>query len=451
MSKRPVHLGVILEQAVTHHREGRGREAEESYRRVLAESPEDPDALAHLAGLLAETGREPEAESLLELALASDPRHIRMHAQRDRMRFIAQRASDPRTAVEVRDMHVALDAMNRELARKEIYVPGVFWKHYAALHVYLLERYGVGNFKRTVGHNYQNWFMATWEDPQVERLLELWPTHASSQPLRNSGELPDDVGFHNGTTFPFYALSQPSAFDIYKLSVGLLWEYTLAGDELGILANLSESPLGNPLRICRDGKLISSDLAHSLRERNQILQLSGLRGDEGLVVGELGAGNGRLAEIFGRTTNYRFMIFDIAPTLYVSQWYIKKLFPGEKVFEFRSFESYAEIREELAASRFAFFTANQIELLPPGSADIFININSLTEMAQPQIANFLVQIDRVAKSWLYLQQWYKWRNAMDGLDVTKDSFRPTGRWEILYEDANEVFPDFFVQLWKRPG
>jgi putative sugar O-methyltransferase len=441
----------MLVRAVTLHRKGQEREAEQGYRAILKALPEDSDTLTHLAGLLAETRRESEAGDLLELALAADPRHIGMHAQRDRLRFVMKRASDPRTRGEVRDMKAALDAMNRELARKEIYVPGVFWKHYSDMHVYLLERYGIENFKRTVAHNYQNWMMSTPDDPQVERLVELWATHASSQPLRNSAELPDDVGYHIAKTYPFYALAQPGSFEIYKLAVGLLWEYTLAGDEHGILANLSESPIGNPLRIHREGKLISSDLAHSLRERNQILQLGGLRGDEGLVVGELGAGNGRLAEIFGRTTNYRFMIFDITPALYVSQWYVKKLFPGEKVFEFRPFERYEEIREELAASRFAFFTANQIELLPPGRVDVFININSLTEMAQAQISNFLAQIDRLTKSWFYLQQWYQWSNTMDAIDVTKETFRPTGRWDLSFEDANEVFPNFFVQLWKRPG
>ncbi len=83
--------------------------------------------------------------------------------------------------------------------------------------------------------------------------------------------------------------------------------------------------------------------------------------------------------------------------------------------------------------------------------DIFININSLTEMAQAQIDNFLLQIDRVAKSWLYLQQWYRWKNTMDDVEVTKGSFHPAGRWELAYEGANEVFPNFFVQLWRRPG
>lgn len=451
MEAETTAFGEVWRDALTKHQQGAAREAELLYRRLIEMSPENPDVLTNLAGLLAETGREQEAGALLDAALAADPSHARAHAQRDRLHFLARRASDPVTGAEIERMHATLEAMNRELSRKAIYVPGTFWEHFGKLHVYLLERYGVENFKRTVAHNYQNWFMTNRENHQVQRLFDLWSTHLSSQPLRNGGELPSDVGYHNPPIFPFYALADPAAFEIYRLSVGLLWEYTLAGDETGILENASESPIGNPVRISRNGRLMSSDLCHSVRERNEILKQSGLHGNEALVVGELGAGNGRLAEIFGRTTNYRYLIFDITPALYVSQWYVKNLFPAERVFEFRPFDSYAEIEKELAASRFAFFTANQIELLPPNMVDVFININSLMEMTGEQISNFLVQIDRLTKGWLYLQQWFWWKNTLDDVEVTKDTFHPKGAWELAYESANEVYPDFFVQLWKKAG
>lgn len=446
-----IDVAQLLKEAAERHQQNEVQAAETLYRRILALVPGHPDALTKLGGLCAETKRESEAENLLDAALHSDPTNVRAHAQRDRLRFLKERAEDPAAAAEVQAMHSILRRMNQELARKALYVPSAFWGPFAALHVYLLERYGVENFKRTVAHNYHNWLMVDRNDHQVQRLLDLWSTHLSSQPLRNAAELPSDVGFHHTKACPFYPLSDPARFEVYKLSVGLLWEYGLWKDDSAILDGASESQIGNPLRIYRDGKLISSDLCHSVRERNQILELCGLRGNERALVAELGAGNGRLAEVFGRTTNYRYWIFDIAPTLYVSQWYVKKLFPGEKVFEFRPFADYAEIEKELAAARFAFFTANQIELLPPGAVDIFVNINSLTEMAQAQIDNFLLQIDRVTRAWFFLQQWYRWENQLDNIVVTKDTFRPRGNWDLTYDEANEVYPDFFVQLWKKPG
>ena len=40
---------------------------------------------------------------------------------------------------------------------------------------------------------------------------------------------------------------------------------------------------------------------------------------------------------------------------------------------------------------------------------------------------------------------------MDGVVVTKDVFHPKGNWDLAYESSNEVYPDFFVQLWKKTG
>src|SRR5262249_30791418 len=153
--------------------------------------------------------------------------------------------------------------------------------------------------------------------------------------------------------------------------------------------------VGNPVRILKDGKLISSDMAHSVREQAKILSQPNLAGSECKTVAELGAGHGRLAELFGRTTNFRYFIFDIAPALYVSEWYIRRLFPHERIFTFRPFSKYDDIAAELEQSRFAFFSANQLALLPDNIVEIFININSLGEMRREQIELFIAQIGRV--------------------------------------------------------
>lgn len=423
--------------------------AEELLRATLQAQPGNSDIMTHLASVLFTLGRKQEAFVIITQALEHNVASSRAHAQHDRMLYVERRAADPATKVEVDAMNAVLSRMDAELATSEIYVPSAFWTKHADLHKHLLAIYGIDQFKRTVAHNYHNWMMRTFDDPQVKRLLELWPEHMSSQPFYNGIEKPDDVGFHHEIHSTFYDLSDPQQCEVYRLAVGLLFEHTLKHDNFGLLESLDESLIGNPLRIHRKGKLISSDLCHSLRERNQILRTANLSGSEQLVVGELGAGNGRLAEIFGRTTNYRYVIFDITPALFVSQWYVKKLFPNEKVFEFRHFENFSEIEDELRQSRFAFFTANQIEFFPPAALDIFINVNSLMEMERRQITNFLQKIGQVTKSYFFSQQWFKWHNYLDNITVNKEDFKLGDAWESLFEGANAVFPNFFVQIWKR--
>ena len=397
-----------------------------------------------------EAGNERQAEEILLEALPLDPASVAPHLSR--VRFIKDRRASPVAKTADAELRASVAAMADEIRHDALYVPGEFWQTVGKFNDKLLADYGIENFKRTLSHNYQNWMMAAEDDPQVRQLLALWPQHKSHQPWLNAIEAPDHVGSpcdYRALAFPAYPLANAHQRETYRVAVGLLWEYVLSTDRFGVLETLTESEIGNPVRIWRNGKLISSDLAHSVRERNMLLEASELNGDEALCVAELGAGYGRLAEVFGRTTNYRYMIFDITPALYVSQWYIKRIFPEEKIFEFRHFDSFSEIESELNESRFAFFTANQIELMPDSICDHFINLNSLMEMRPEQIKNFLHHIDRLTKRSFLSRQWITWRNPEDGNTVGKGDFALGPGWRLRLDVLDTIYPDLFNQIWIR--
>ena len=396
-----------------------------------------------------DAGNEHQAEEILLQALPLDPASVAPHLSR--VRFMKNRRASALARTADAELRASVAAMEDEIRRDALYVPSDFWHTYGKFHDKLLADYGIENFKRTVSHNYQNWLMATEDDPQVRQLLALWPQHKSHQPWLNPMEAPDHVGSlgNPAFTFPAYPLANAHQRETYRVAVGLLWEYVLSTDGFGVLETLTESEIGNPVRIWRNGKLISSDLAHSVRERNMLLEASELNGDEPLCVAELGAGHGRLAEVFGRTTNYRYIIFDITPALYVSQWYIKRIFPEEKIFEFRHFDSFSEIESELNKSRFAFFTSNQIELMPDGICDLFINMNSLMEMRSEQIKNFLHHIDRLTQRSFLSRQWVSWRNPVDGNTVGKGDFALGPGWKLSVDHLDTIYPDLFNQIWTR--
>lgn len=395
------------------------------------------------------------AESYLYKASLLDPFNQQIAPHLGRIRLLKSRSIEgAATQEQNRTMHESISSMNRELESKNpIYIPSKFWDLFGKFHVQLLELYGIENFKRTVSHNYQNWYMVSRDDPQVQQLYKIWPQHLSIEPWFNTIEVPDHVGLHPSLTFddPTYPLADAQKREIYRVAVGLLWEVVNNTDNFNILEQLNESEIGNPVRIWRKGRLISSDIAHSVRERNLLLENLSCEGNEGFVVGELGAGHGRLAEVFGQTTNYRYYIFDITPALYVSQWYIKAMFPNEKIFEFRHFDDFDEIRDELGDCRFAFFTANQIENIPDDHIQLFINMNSLTEMKIDQIRNYLSQIDRLTTTAFLSRQWLKWENPIDRESVSKDTFSMNKRWRLVVDKVDDIHPDFFNQIWVRGG
>ena len=69
----------ILNEALSHHREGRLAAAERLYRQILSREPANPSALVHLALLAQATGRLHDARALLERAVAGSPGDAQCH------------------------------------------------------------------------------------------------------------------------------------------------------------------------------------------------------------------------------------------------------------------------------------------------------------------------------------------------------------------------------------
>ena len=453
------------------HALGQIDEAVDAYQKLLVLQPAE-QTLIRLAVLVGARDGEIAGIRLLDDWQKAQGSSVPIRAQLGRLSGVVRRRNQAGLDGEIAGMRARLAAMDAEIASSELYMPSVFWQRHIAMHLYLLESYGVENFKRTVSHNYQNWLMTSIADPQVSRLMAITGINAE-----DSAEtvLPaDDLGFHyiiypdqhpserilynlvedgphKGTVlYPFYPLADPRAATIYGQSVRALWRHTRSLHPEP-MARLVESGIGNPFPVHEDGKFISSDIAHSVREQMELFKHAGLTGNEGAVVGELGAGHGRLAELFGWTTNFRYFIFDITPALYVSEWYISHLFPGERIFGFRHFDSYDDIAAELAQSRFAFFTPNQLALLPGGSVDVFININSLMEMRRDQIEHFLRQISRVSAGYFFCKQWIDWTNSIDDIRTRQDDFDMGNGWRQLSVQKDEIYQDFFTSVWRKDG
>ena len=73
VQSRPFNIAQILQDALSLHQQGRLREAEKLYARVLKAAPDNFDAL-HLLGLIhAQNGQMGEAHRLMSAALKINP------------------------------------------------------------------------------------------------------------------------------------------------------------------------------------------------------------------------------------------------------------------------------------------------------------------------------------------------------------------------------------------
>jgi putative sugar O-methyltransferase len=324
--------------------------------------------------------------------------------------------------------------------------PSGFWIHYCKQNEAMLTEHGIENFKRTVNQNYYNWI--PWATDNLYQQVEAyWKAHPDPVALQVEIE---DLTFLRRGFDKDNPLSAPEARASYARFVGMLWHYVRHSEPNGVLDRLSEPELGNPIRTRLGGRLISQDLANSVKEQNTILHQLEAPADPArrLVVGELGAGYGRVAYVFLATHPVQYVIVDLPPALFVSQWYLSRLFPERRVFTFRPFGSFDEIAGELAAADLAFLTPDQFYLLPDRYFDIFLTISSLAEMTPSQVSQYIGLMCNKTKSRIYIKQWREWVNKIDRVAWTQEDYDLQPGWHKRIDRIDSVQDEFFETLWE---
>ncbi len=324
-----------------------------------------------------------------------------------------------------------------------LYSPSPFWRELNATHIKQLEQWGISQFKRTVNTKYFNWTFLGILAHQFIPVAMYWLRHPDFSIFRASFPGYDQPSGKGITAFnPFMAF-------FYKVYVGMLANWTRNHDKEGFLQTIEEPLVGNPWRIQYKGNWISQDLCNSIFELYSALNFQ-MPKQSSLNIAELGAGYGRLAYVFLKTVpQASYTIIDIPPALFVSQEYLSAIFPEEKIFKYRQFSSYDEVKAEFESSRIRFLMAHQIELLPPKQFDLFINISSLHEMTQEQITTFLHQIDRTTKGDFYTKQWRQSRAGQANNFVLREGEYPIPKtWQEIWHRHHPIQRMFFDALYK---
>jgi putative sugar O-methyltransferase len=337
-----------------------------------------------------------------------------------------------------------VDRMMTELENDVRFLPSAFWRDLSKKNLDMIESEGLENFKRTVSQNYYNWLITDLRHPQFRRALLFWLKHPSIQPF--FAKIDEQVQLRLTTSNDVVVLTAAQRFK-YKIFVALVWLQMHQYDKHGFAASLHEPEIGNPIKIRQAKKLITQDLANSIVECNVIADT--LAGIARPVVAEIGAGSGRLAHAFSSTQNGLYVIFDIPPALMVSQWYLSSVFPGKKIFKFRSFNSFEEIRQELQSCDIAFFTANQLPLFPQRYFDLILSISTLPEMSPEQVSMYLDLFDRHSDHSIYLKQWISWKNPLDGTDIRVEDYLLGDSWSLKLDQTDPINPQFFNRVWTR--
>jgi putative sugar O-methyltransferase len=345
--------------------------------------------------------------------------------------------SNPNTTPNAEAIRADLREMFAELQRGRLEVqPSKYWVELNRSDEAQLVAVGFENFKQTVAKHYFTWTQIWPWDSQLRFLMSQLPLTTTCANIFRTFHPIKHQHIALGPSLALNFLSQ------------MVWDY--ASRTCPFLNKLGEPEVGNPPRLLRNGRLISQDLANSALEAQSIL--GGLPGPSAVKrIGELGAGYGRNAHVLiSLLPGVRYVVIDIPPALYVSQRYLSSVFPDRKVFMWRSFKSYTEIKDEFERADLAFLLPSQIELLPDALFDLFVNVSSLHEMRLEQIKYYFTQIRRLVRvpGWFYLKEWKVSRIPFENIVIRREDY-PLAEWRILFDREAAVQTRFFEALLEK--
>jgi putative sugar O-methyltransferase len=321
-------------------------------------------------------------------------------------------------------------------AREEV-LPSAFWTSLNKRNVEQIESGpGYENFKQTVARNYYTWVMSPRKDAQTYALMRMLP-RAGVAACVVRAMFSRRHAYFRGWRTSFY----------YNLLTHLLWEYVSRLDTRGELERLHEPEEGNPPRVYRGSRLITQDLAQSFLEYRAIA--SDIQLDTVRTIMELGAGYGRTAFVFlSLIPSMRYFIVDIPPALYICERYLCSQFAGRKIFRYRPFADYAEVKDEMENADLIFLLPSQLELLPDRSCDLFVNISSLHEMKPAAIRYYFQQIGRLTAKYFYFKQWKTWRNPEDDIVISEADYPVSKQWQRVFWRECPVQTRFFEAMFR---
>lgn len=345
------------------------------------------------------------------------------------------------------------DSMLKSIEKTPAYLPSKYWDSVCKKNIQMLRAYGINNFKRTVSQNYYNWLIIS-QHPQLEFLQKKYPIF--NKVLHWFTRIESNIEVTTTEHESSFKLTQEQ-IDVYKDFTTLLWWHARKLDKYNLTESVQEPEFGNPVKITfrlapfLKPKLITQDLANSIIECTKLLDLCQQVQSRQIKVFEIGAGSGRLAQVFLTQSVGQYFIFDIPPALALSQSYLSSVFPQKKIFKFRDFSSFAAIQKELENSDVAFFTSNQLQYFPDQFFNIGTTISTLPEMTTEQAQLFVNELSRLSKNFIFIKQWLQdWKNPHDGTFLRKDDYYFAPQiWNLEEDSVDSSNPQFFNRSWKR--
>ena len=200
---------------------------------------------------------------------------------------------------------------------------------------------------------------------------------------------------------------------------------------------------GVPVTI--DGRRVSADLLFSVYDFYNLYELDPAVATDALIVGDLGAGWGRLGHLLLQINpRIRYLVFDIPESLLLSSDYLPRLLPGvghSRYTETRAVGSFT--RDMLMGKALWFLASQDLARLPANAVDLMVNVASFQEMNADQVNRYLEIFDELALGGhVYL------RNEYIGGASRIDEYRFPEGWLRKFSRDSAYSAQFHESGWR---
>jgi putative sugar O-methyltransferase len=272
---------------------------------------------------------------------------------------------------------------------------------------------------------------------------EFWQkeTHNFEQEFREKGvetflESQYNTRFHGiqKNDFRLYGWFLNTFYNLLKKrdSLGLLDRIDRGVSEADVTARheaWSKTDKGTPIRV--EGKLVYADLLFSIHDFYNLYELCPAVATEPVVVGDVGAGWGRIGHVLIQANpQATYLVLDIPGSLVISSTTLPALLPQANIKMYHDSRGTDEItRERLTQSAIWILGSHDLRRVQRGAIDILVNVASFQEMPTHQVNAYLEIFNQVIeRGYVYLRN-----NAFSKFGLAgPNDYRIPPRWRKTF-------------------
>ena len=323
------------------------------------------------------------------------------------------------------------------LASKDFDDTSKYWKHLVNIHLKDLSSLGVDRYGEKVARHYSSW--ADFNDSKLQNLTEYFGNYQEKN-------LIDIFKIHSGFS--------PSSSIKHNVLIELLLRRVV---NKGLFPQLERIPekdfvFGNHPSFSYKGREINLDLLLSLLELQSIKESLNDAGSGAVL--EIGAGSGRIANIFMRSfPNEKYVIADIPPALFISATRLRLAFPNKKIV-FVSNEIDLQIIISKNEWDVIACKPSLLENFPDKFFKLTIAIDCLHEMNNRQ-RRFVSGMAEAKSDFFYLKVWRETFIPLDNINLrienSLEDYYVKESWVEIF-NRSCLFPGDYTEIcYKMPA